>query len=181
MKIYTRTGDDGTTGLFGGGRVSKNSLRVDAYGTVDELNAYLGLVRAHKPSAESDSALQTVQDTLFHLGADLATPLDSDAKWVTRITEPQVAWLEQHIDEMTAKLPELRAFILPGGTFVSSHIHVARTVCRRAERLTVALAEAEPLNAQALIYLNRLSDWLFTLARFENMQAGVEDVTWSAR
>jgi cob(I)alamin adenosyltransferase len=180
MKIYTRTGDDGTTSLFAGGRVSKTHLRVEAYGTVDELNSHIGLARTQRPSAAVDVYLETTQRTLFHLGADLATPLDAQAKWVVRVTEAQAAWLEQTIDEMTAQLPELRSFILPGGTTAAAQIHVARTVCRRAERLTVALAEAEAINAQAVVYLNRLSDWLFTLARFENMQAGVDDVTWSA-
>lgn len=181
MKIYTRTGDDGTTGLFGGGRVSKTHLRVDAYGTVDELNAQLGLARALEPFAATESYLDAAQNALFHVGADLATPLDADAKWVVRTTETQVAWLEQTIDTMTAALPELKNFILPGGTAASAQIHIARTVCRRAERLTVALAETEPVNAQAVIYLNRLSDWLFTLARYENMLAGVSDVIWTSR
>lgn len=181
MKIYTRTGDDGTTGLFAGGRTSKASLRVEAYGTVDELNAQIGLARAASPSAFTDAALEQVQNVLFHVGADLATPLDAEAKWIVRTTPAQAEWLERSIDEMTAQLPELRAFILPGGTPAAAHIHVARTVCRRAECITVALAAAEPVNPDALVYLNRLSDWLFTLARFENMQAGREDVTWQAR
>src|SRR5688572_12349823 len=136
MKIYTRTGDSGSTSLFAGGRVSKTHLRVEAYGTVDELNSHIGLARAHQPSASTGSYLETTQNTLFHLGADLATPLDAKASWIVRVTEAQVAWLEQTIDEMTAQLPELRSFILPGGTLASAQIHVARTVCRRAERLT---------------------------------------------
>ena len=181
MKIYTRTGDDGTTGLFAGGRVSKTHLRVEAYGTVDELNSHIGLARAHEPTPETDAYLETVQRALFHLGADLATPLDAKADWITRVTGDQVTWLEQTIDAMTARLPELKSFILPGGTLAAAQIHIARTVCLRAERLTVGLGETEPLNPQAVIYLNRLSDWLFTLARFENMQAGVEDVTWTGR
>lgn len=181
MKIYTRTGDDGTTGLFAGGRVSKTHLRVEAYGTVDELNSHLGMARAHQPTSETDAYLETVQGVLFLLGADLATPLDAKSDWITRIAEDQVAWLEQTIDAMTARLPELTRFILPGGTLASAQIHIARTVCRRAERLTVALGESEALNPQAMVYLNRLSDWLFTLARFENLLSGVEDVTWSSR
>lgn len=181
MKIYTRTGDDGTTGLFAGGRVSKAHIRVESYGTVDELNACIGLARAHCPSAYTDEALETVQNALFHLGADLATPLDANAKWVVRVVESQVAWLESGIDEMTAKLTPLNAFILPGGSLAAAQIHIARTVCRRAERLAVLLADAEPVNPQVLIYLNRLSDWLFTLARYENAQAGINEVTWQVR
>lgn len=181
MKIYTKTGDDGTTSLFSGGRVSKNHLRVEAYGTVDELNSYLGVVRATKPSTKTDAYLETVQNQLFRLGADLATPMDAKAEWLVRIKAEEVAWLETGIDEMSAELPELKNFILPGGVLAAAHLQVARTICRRAERLLVSLVEHESINEQARIYLNRLSDWLFTLARFENLQAGESETKWTAR
>lgn len=179
MKIYTKTGDDGSTALFAGGRVPKTHLRVEAYGTVDELNAALGLVRAHKPY--SDDWLAQIQRQLFHLGADLATPQDAKSDWVVRVDAAQVAWLEGIIDQMTAELPPLTSFILPGGTLAAAHLHVARTVCRRAERLAVALAAHEAIGDHVLPYLNRLSDALFTLARWENMKAGAAEVTWSGR
>lgn len=181
MKIYTRTGDDGSTALFAGGRVSKHHLRVECYGTVDELNSALGLARALQPLAPTDGRLHTVQRQLFNLGADLATPLDAPTNYVVRVPAEDVAWLEAEIDAMTAELPELRAFILPGGTPAAAQIHVARTICRRAERLATALAEHEALNPQAVPYLNRLSDFLFTLARWENHQSGVEDERWTVR
>ncbi len=181
MKIYTRTGDDGTTGLFAGGRVKKTHLRVEAYGTVDELNSILGLARALKPAAAVDADLEHVQNALFHLGADLSTPLDANAAWVIRVTPEQVAWLESSIDSMTAQIPELKNFVLPGGTPAAAQIHVGRTVCRRAERLTVALGEDADINPEALIYLNRLSDWLFTLARYENHLSGVDETVWRVR
>ncbi len=181
MKIYTRTGDDGTTSLFAGGRVSKAALRVEAYGTVDELNSVLGMVRALGPSAQTAAWVEQVQNHLFHLGADLATPLDAKAEWVVRVDAEQIAWLEAQIDQMTEDLPQLRQFILPGGSPAAAQIHIARTVCRRAERLTVALSEHESLGDHVLKYLNRLSDWLFTLARWENRQAGISEETWSVR
>ncbi len=167
MKIYTKTGDDGYTSLFAGGRVSKAHSRVEAYGTVDELNSVIGVARTCSPQAEVDQALLGVQNTLFHLGADLATPLDAKSSWVVRLTDEHVTALEHDIDAMTERLPALKQFILPGGSAAAAQIHVARTVCRRAERLTVALSDAEPVNAAAIVYLNRLSDWLFTLARLE--------------
>lgn len=181
MKIYTRTGDDGSTALFAGGRVSKHHLRVECYGTVDELNSALGLARALQPLAPTDGRLHTVQRQLFNLGADLATPLDAPTNYIVRVPAEDVAWLEAEIDAMTAELPELHAFILPGGTPAAAQIHVARTICRRAERLATALAEHEALNPQAVPYLNRLSDFLFTLARWENHQSGVEDERWTVR
>jgi cob(I)alamin adenosyltransferase len=179
MKIYTRTGDDGTTALFSGGRVPKTHLRVEAYGTVDEMNSVLGVVRTCEPY--SDEWLAQIQRHLFHLGADLATPLDAKSDWVVRVKPDATRWLEQIIDHMTAHLPPLTSFILPGGTPAAAHLHVARTVCRRAERLTVALADQETINASIVPYLNRLSDSLFTMARWENFRAGVMDETWSGR
>lgn len=181
MKIYTRTGDDGTTGLFSGGRVRKDHLRVETYGTVDELNSFLGLARALKPDAEVDAWLEKVQQQLFHLGADLATPLEAKAAWVVRIDSAAVNWLEATIDGMEEQLEPLKNFILPGGSPAAAYLHVARTVCRRAERLAVKLAEREALNEIAVKYLNRLSDWLFTAARYENLKAGVSESKWRVR
>jgi cob(I)alamin adenosyltransferase len=181
MKIYTKTGDDGTTSLFSGGRVSKTHLRVEAYGTVDELNSIIGVARAYQPHTRTDAWLAQVQTQLLNMGADLATPLDSKADWVIRIDADTVTWLEQSIDEMTAELPELKNFILPGGSLAAANLHVARTVCRRAERIVVQLQDHEPLGDHVLNYLNRLSDFLFTLARWENMQAGIPEDKWSTR
>jgi cob(I)alamin adenosyltransferase len=181
MKIYTRTGDDGTTSLFSGGRVRKDHLRVEAYGTVDELNSVLGVVRTLQLQGDLAGWLEQIQNQLFHLGSDLATPLDAKASWVVRVEESTVQWLETTIDTMTASLPELKTFILPGGTPAAAHLHVARTVCRRAERLTVALSEHEALSPWTLHFLNRLSDWLFTAARYANFQANVAESAWSIR
>lgn len=180
MKIYTKTGDDGTTSLFSGGRVAKDHLRVEAYGTVDELNSVIGVVRAHQPNAKTDAWLADIQHQLFNLGADLATPLDAKADWVVRMDAATVVWLEKGIDEMTTELPALTNFILPGGSLAAAHLHVARTVCRRAERLTVTLKEHEPIGEHVLNYLNRLSDFLFTLARWENMQTGSSEDKWTS-
>jgi cob(I)alamin adenosyltransferase len=179
MKIYTKTGDDGSTALFSGGRVTKTHLRVEAYGTVDELNSLLGVVRALGP--QSDAWLAHIQTQLFHLGADLATPLDAKADWVIRVDAVAVQWLEDRIDEMMTELPPLANFILPGGSLAAAHLHVARTVCRRAERLTVALAQTTALGEFVIPYLNRLSDLLFTLARWENMKAEVSEAHWAPR
>lgn len=181
MKIYTKTGDDGTTSLFSGGRVAKNHLRVETYGTVDELNSYLGVARSFKPSEKTNELLEKVQNQLFRLGADLATPMDAKAEWLVRITPEEIMWLETSIDELTGLLPELKNFVLPGGVPAAAHLQLARTICRRAERLLVSLAEHEAINDQALIYLNRLSDWLFTLARYENFQAGESETKWIVR
>lgn len=179
MKIYTKTGDDGTTSLFSGGRVPKTHLRVEAYGTVDELNSVIGVARAHQPHPQTDEWLARVQRQLFNLGADLATPLDAKADWITRMDADTITWLENTIDQMTDELPPLTSFILPGGSLASAQLHVARTVCRRAERIVVALQSHEPLGDHVLLYLNRLSDFLFTLARWENLKAGIAEHTWS--
>jgi cob(I)alamin adenosyltransferase len=181
MKIYTRTGDDGTTSLFSGGRVPKHHLRVESYGTVDELNSVIGVVRASQPSASTDAYLARIQHQLFNLGADLATPLDAPTDYVVRMDAETVTWLEQAIDHMMDNLPRLSYFILPGGSPAAAHIHVARTVCRRGERLVTMLAEHEPIGAHVLPYLNRLSDFLFALARWENQQAGVIEEKWSVK
>jgi len=179
MKIYTKTGDDGTTSLFSGGRVPKHHLRVESYGTIDELNSALGLARAHQPTAGTDAYLARIQHQLFNLGADLATPLAASASYVVRMDAATVAWLEQGIDQMTGELPPLTYFILPGGSPAAAAIHIGRTVCRRAERVITALSEHEALGDQVLPYINRLSDFLFTLARWENQQVGGADVRWT--
>lgn len=181
MKIYTKTGDSGETSLFGGGRVRKTHLRVEAYGTIDELNSVVGVARSNALSQRGDVWLETVQTQLFHLGADLATPLDAKADWITRLGEAEITWLEATIDEMTAELAPLKNFILPGGTAAAAQLQLARTVCRRAERHIVALAEQENIGGSALAYVNRLSDWLFTMARYENHMANEAETKWTLR
>lgn len=203
MKIYTRTGDDGLTGLFGGPRVSKDDLRIEAYGTTDELNSVLGVVRAalaaHRPNpfdqpettqegasavpkssewvADLDVWLQRIQNELFDLGADLATPTDSKAT-VRRIAQEWVDVMESDIDRFDEGLAPLTAFILPGGSDVAAHMHTARTVCRRAERRVISLAKRDEINMQCAVYLNRLSDALFVAARLANHRLGIQDHTW---
>lgn len=179
-RIYTRTGDAGETGLGDGARVPKHAPRVAAYGTVDELNATIGLTRLHA-AGELDAALARAQNDLFDLGADLCTPdFEGDAAAARprlRVVAAQVARLEAEIDAMNADLQPLRSFVLPGGTPLAAHLHLARTVCRRAERLAVALARAESVNPEAVRYLNRLSDWLFVAGRVAN-DGGRADVLW---
>lgn len=181
MKLYTRTGDDGSSGLFGGDRVSKSHLRLVAYGTLDELNAIMGLVRLHATAACVDEAtLLQVQHDLFVLGAILATPAARQELLGARMSRPTwgLADMEADIDRLTALAPAMTAFVLPGGTPGSVHAHLARTVCRRAEREVVALTHEEPMNPVVQTYLNRLSDWLFALARAENAVAGLADIQW---
>lgn len=176
-KIYTRTGDTGETGLGDGSRVFKHGARVCAYGSVDEANAALGVARLHV-DAPIDAELAGVQNDLFDLGADLCTPEVQDPPYPPlRIGQPRIEWLEQRIDAMNADLPSLRSFILPGGSAAAAHLHVARTVARRAEREVSALAVEEPINPLALTYINRLSDYLFVLARWVNRDQG-GDVLW---
>lgn len=181
MKIYTKTGDDGTTSLFSGGRVPKHHLRVESYGTVDELNSHLGLVRAYKPSEILDTLLENIQNHLFRLGSDLATPLSAKADWLVRLSDEDVTWLETQIDTLSEALPDLNNFVLPGGVPAAAHLHVARTVCRRAERLVTALSDNEEITEASMIYLNRLSDCLFTMARYENAQRNEEETKWIVR
>jgi cob(I)alamin adenosyltransferase len=178
VKIYTRTGDAGDTSLFDGSRVKKDHARVDAYGEVDELNAWLGLVRASPLDAPLDDALQQIQRDLFALGAQLADPADKLAPRVTKavIAEPDVVRLEQLIDQLEEELPPLRRFILAGGTPAGAALHVARTVCRRAERRIVGLDP--PVDAVLVRYVNRLSDLLFVLARAVNRRGGVPETEW---
>jgi len=180
MKIYTKTGDSGQTGLLGGVRVAKDALRVEVYGTVDELNAVLGLVRACDAPAEIDSILEEIQHQLFNLGAELAIAGGKSSPEQQLVAEPQVQSLEQAIDRFEETLEPLRAFILPGGTAAASQLHVARAVCRRAERRLVTLSQQaeESVRDLLIIYLNRLSDLLFVLARAANASAGQSDVTW---
>lgn len=181
MRIYTRTGDEGTTGLFGGGRVPKDDPRVEAYGDVDELNAVIGLARATDPDPRIDEILVAVQRDLFAIGALLATPDPVKMREhleKARIDDARIAQLEHAIDEGEAELLPLRAFILPGGTRKAATLHVGRTVCRRAERRLVHLAHDVELPPLAAIYLNRLSDLLFVLARVATRRAGAGEVTW---
>ncbi len=177
MKIYTKKGDTGETSLFGGERVLKNALRIDAYGTVDELNSTLGFALTQDCSDYTRDKLNTVQNQLFVLGADLATPFSKEVR-IDRIQEEAVSYLELAIDEMEEKLPELRSFILPGGTPCGASLHLARTICRRAERLTVECSQNEEISDVAISYLNRLSDFLFVLARFENHESGKPETPW---
>lgn len=179
MKIYTKTGDDGTTGLFGGDRVRKDTLRIAAYGTVDELNSFVGLVSASLPTELEPvcSILNTIQNDLFVAGADLATPLS--AKPVVPRTSPEeISELERFIDQLEEDLEPLKTFILPGGTVAAAHAHVARTVCRRAERCCVSLAAVEEINGLVTVYLNRLSDLLFVISRWINLKNGNSDIPW---
>ena len=179
-KIYTKTGDDGETALGNGARVAKHSLRVNAYGTVDETNATVGLARLHS-TAEMDAALARIQNDLFDLGADLCRPdmaRDHEAEYTPlRILATQVDRLEAEIDAMNANLQPLRSFILPGGSALAAHLHLCRTVSRRAERLVVELATMEAINTEAVKYLNRLSDWFFVAGRIAN-DDGRADVLW---
>ena len=181
LKIYTKAGDDGQTALFGGGRVEKDHPRVEAYGDVDELNAFLGMARAVEMMPRIDEVLVPIQRDLFSIGALLATP-DHDKMreqlLKARIDSDRIAELERAIDECERELEPLRSFILPGGTPKSAALHVARTVCRRAERRIVALHRADPLPEWVVIYMNRLSDLLFMLARVANRRAGAGEVTW---
>lgn len=181
MKIYTKTGDSGDTGLFGGGRVSKNHPRVEAYGDVDELNAMLGVVCATEPMARIDDVVVPIQRDLFAIGALLATPdLEKMQRHLekARVDDARIGELERHIDDGDDELEPLKSFIVPGGTPKAAALHLARTVCRRAERRVVELARDTEIPQVVVIYLNRLSDLLFTLARVANRRSGASEVTW---
>jgi cob(I)alamin adenosyltransferase len=179
MKIYTKTGDKGKTSLYSGKRVLKYDIRVETYGTVDELNSILGIALAHDIESELADDISHISNTLFFLGSDLATPLDSNSKFQPeRINATPIEFLENKIDEYTEKMPPLTSFILPGGCKVASFLHQARTVCRRAERLAVQLAEEQNIGENPVIFLNRLSDYLFTAARYANFTAGIGDREW---
>jgi cob(I)alamin adenosyltransferase len=182
MKIYTKTGDKGQTGLFGGARVSKADARVDAYGEVDELNCAIGAARACGPDARADAMLHELQSELFALGAELAcTPGKDVDVGVALLTDVEIERLEHTIDELERDLPALKTFILPGGSPEAAALHLARATCRRAERKLVALAASEPVRPEVLRYLNRLSDLLFVAARHANFRAKVADVPWLGR
>ncbi|HEX6223813.1 MAG TPA: cob(I)yrinic acid a,c-diamide adenosyltransferase [Chryseolinea sp.] len=178
MKIYTKTGDQGTTALFGGKRVSKSDLRIDAYGTVDELNSFIGLVRDQEVNQKRKDELIQIQNTLFIIGAVLATEPGNVKVKVPALSEGQIHFLEKEIDVMEAELQPLRSFILPGGHTSISLCHVARTVCRRAERISTALHEQEQVDKLVLKYLNRLSDYLFVLSRKMSHELGVDEIPW---
>lgn len=185
MKIYTKTGDNGTTSLFGGTRVAKHHVRIDSYGTVDELNSWLGLIAGQEISYERKTELQNIQRKLFTVGAILATePQKSISKNgreglnIDGISDKDILFLEMAMDKMDEDLPQMTHFILPGGHTTVSYCHIARTVCRRAERKTTLLYEVNPFDESVLIYLNRLSDYLFVLARKLSIDLGVEEIKW---
>lgn len=180
-RVYTRSGDDGTTGLGGGQRVPKDSLRVDAYGTVDELNSAIGVALATGLTERLQTTLTTIQNELFHLGSDMCILEEDKQRFaVPQIEARHVEALEQLMDDLMAQMPPLENFILPGGSLGAAHLHVARTICRRAERDTIALSREEALGAYVIKYLNRLSDALFVMARYENKMRDVPDVTWDS-
>ena len=184
MKIYTKTGDGGETGLFGGDRVSKASSRVDAYGEVDELNSVLGVVRTAQLGKDApdafDALLATIQSRLFDVGAELANAKGKDLG-IPLVDDSDITQMEQAIDKAEEEVPPLKTFVLPGGSRLAADLHVARTVCRRAERRVVALGQEAEVRPEVIRYLNRLSDLLFTLARLANVRAGLNDVPWMGR
>ena len=186
MKIYTKTGDAGTTALLGGKRVKKNNLRIETYGTIDELNCYIGLLKDQEGITDNDTnSLLKIQNELFIIGAMLATPLEkqhlkkgADRLNIPKINNDSVLFLEDEIDKMDEKLPQMTHFILPGGHQTVSFCHIARCVCRRAERLSVKLNDTEKVSSEILIYLNRLSDYLFILARTLSKDLLVNEIKW---
>lgn len=183
FRIYTKTGDKGATSLIGGTKVPKNDLRIETYGTVDELNSWIGLINDQLNLDEFRNELKDVQDRLFTIGSSLATDAEKEPKMkLPDLREADINLLEVKIDEMTAQLPPMKSFILPGGHVTVSSIHVCRCVCRRAERLAVALQQqGEFVDPKVIQYLNRLSDYLFTLARYAAQKLGVEEIPWKAR
>jgi len=180
-RMYTRTGDRGETGLFSGERVPKDSLRVEAYGTVDELSSWIGYARSLIEGDEIDALLERIQEDLFLVGAELATRQKESSLHKPRVTQAMVNHLEEEIDKLDAELPQLSTFIVPDGTSAASALHMARTIARRAERRTVALASNEKLNPALVQYLNRSSSLLFVLARVINKRAGIEEKKWASR
>lgn len=181
MKVYTKSGDKGITSLLGGNRVSKAHLRIEAYGTVDELNAYIGMLKDQQVNTSKDPFLKEIQDRLFTIGAELATSPDKKNVKKPDILEEDVSHLEEEIDRIENLLPLLKNFILPGGHPVVSYCHLARTVCRRAERRVIAINELEPVSEIIIKYLNRLSDYLFVLGRLISKELEVEEITWEPR
>ncbi|MGK7392572.1 MAG: cob(I)yrinic acid a,c-diamide adenosyltransferase [Candidatus Cyclobacteriaceae bacterium M2_1C_046] len=178
MKIYTKTGDKGTTALFGGTRVSKSHERIDAYGTVDELNSYLGLLRDQPVNQKRLDLLISIQENLFVIGSTLATEPGNDKVKIPRLKEEAISQLESAMDEMDEKLPPMRNFILPGGDQAISFCHIARCVCRRAERLVVKLSDSAQIDEIVVIYLNRLSDYLFVLSRMMTQELSAKEIPW---
>ncbi|HXU96010.1 MAG TPA: cob(I)yrinic acid a,c-diamide adenosyltransferase [Candidatus Nitrosotalea sp.] len=176
MKIYTKTGDDGTTGLIGNIRIKKSNPRIAAYGAVDELNAALGIILSFKLGKDINNLLTKIQNDLFVVGADLANPNLKNTS--NRVTSAMVSILETEIDKLEGKLPQITFFILPGGDLIASHVHLARAICRRAETDIVKLSESEKINNESLIYINRLSDLLFVIARTINKRKKISDVAW---
>lgn len=181
MKIYTKTGDQGTTSLFGGKRVSKSDLRIDTYGTVDELNSYIGLLRDQPVNEKRNHVLVEIQDRLFTIGSILATEPGNTKVKIPTLSEADVKFLEQQIDEMETHLEPMKSFVLPGGHPSVSFGHVARTVCRRAERLTITLDQLEKTDPLVIQYLNRLSDYLFVLCRLMTKELGAKETPWKPR
>lgn len=181
MKIYTKTGDKGETSLIGGTRVAKHHIRIETYGTVDELNSYIGLVSDSFNDKHSKEILKEIQDRLFTIGASLASDPDKSKMKIPDLKEEDIVLLETEIDKMNEVLPELKHFILPGGNVTASYCHIARCVCRRAERHSVHLSEHEWVEEKVIIYLNRLSDYLFVLSRFICFTANAEEVKWIPR
>ena len=183
MKIYTKTGDKGKTSLIGGTKVPKNDIRIETYGTVDELNSWIGLLNDQLNDEELKGELKEIQDRLFTVGSSLATDAEKEPKMkLPDLHQADISFLEKQIDLMTARLPEMKSFILPGGHPTVSSIHIARCVCRRAERLAVNMQQNELfIDEKVIQYLNRLSDYLFTLARYAGQKLGVSEVAWKAR
>lgn len=181
MKIYTKTGDEGTTSLFGGKRVSKSELRIDTYGTVDELNSWIGVLRDQEVNQKRKDILIEIQDRLFTIGSILATEPENTKVKIPSLSESDVAFLEKGMDDMDTLLQPMRFFVLPGGHVSISWGHVARTVCRRAERLVISLHQLEKVDPLVIKYLNRLSDYLFVLCRMMTQELGVEETAWKPR
>jgi cob(I)alamin adenosyltransferase len=181
MKIYTKTGDEGTTSLFGGKRVFKSDLRIDTYGTIDELNSYVGLLRDQEVNRKRKEVLEEIQDRLFTVGSILATEPGNLKVKIPMLQETDVTFLEKQIDEMDSFLPAMKSFILPGGHESVSFGHLARTVCRRAERLVIALNQQEKVDELVIKYLNRLSDYLFVLCRMMTKELNAEETLWKPR
>lgn len=181
MKIYTKTGDTGTTSLFGGRRVSKSDLRIETYGTVDELNSYIGLLRDQPANTSRKELLVEIQDRLFTMGSMLATEPGNTKVKIPTLSESDIQFLENQIDDMESSLPAMKSFVLPGGHQSVSFCHIARTVCRRAERLAVALHGVEAIDELVIKYLNRLSDFLFVLSRKMTQELGAEETPWKPR
>jgi len=183
FKIYTKTGDKGNTSLIGGTKVPKSDIRIETYGTVDELNSWIGLINDQLTDAELKSELKEIQDRLFTIGSSLATDADKESKMkLPDLTDGDIEFLEKRIDEMTAQLPVMKSFILAGGHTTVSSIHVVRCVCRRAERLAVNMQQHDLfIDPRVIQYLNRLSDYLFTLARYVSKKLGAEEIPWKPR